>query len=144
MFAARLDPVEFAILSQYRFANVLAILLTTQHATHMLCRRREDKMEIRNTPVLITGGSRGLGRELGKRLAREGARVVLVARGAEELTAVVNEIRNAGGEAYGIAADIGNKNHIYSIAGEAAALIGAIDILIQNASTLGPVPLRLL
>jgi len=101
-------------------------------------------MEIRNASVLITGGSKGLGRALGKALARGGARVVLVARGAEELNHTVEQIRNAGGEAYGIAADIGDKNSIYAIAGEAAALAGPIDILIQNASTLGPLPLRLL
>jgi len=101
-------------------------------------------MEIRNAAILITGGSRGLGRSLGKALAREGARVVLVARGAEELEQTVEEIRKDGGEAYGISADIGDKQSIYAIAGEAAALAGPIDVLIQNASTLGPVPLRLL
>jgi NAD(P)-dependent dehydrogenase (short-subunit alcohol dehydrogenase family) len=101
-------------------------------------------MKINNASVLITGGSRGLGRALGNALASEGARVVLVARGAEELNETVAEILRAGGEAYGITADIGDKNTIYAIAGEAAAMIGPIDILIQNASTLGPVPLRLL
>jgi NAD(P)-dependent dehydrogenase (short-subunit alcohol dehydrogenase family) len=101
-------------------------------------------MEIQNASVLITGGSRGLGRELGKVLARNGARVVLVARGDAELNDAVDEIRREGGEAYGIAADIGDKNAIYAIAGEAAALVGPVDILIQNASILGAVPLRLL
>src|SRR5262245_5138993 len=101
-------------------------------------------MEIRNTPVLITGGSRGLGRALAKTLASEGARVILVSRGTEELNQAVEEIRRSGGEAYGIAADVGYKNSIYAIAGEAAAQVGPIDILIQNASTLGPIPLRLL
>jgi NAD(P)-dependent dehydrogenase (short-subunit alcohol dehydrogenase family) len=101
-------------------------------------------MEIQNASVLITGGSRGLGRELGKVLARSGARVVLVARGSGEVNDAVDEIRREGGEAYGIAADVGDKNATYAIAGEAAALAGPIDILIQNASTLGPVPLRLL
>jgi NAD(P)-dependent dehydrogenase (short-subunit alcohol dehydrogenase family) len=99
-------------------------------------------MNVKNASVLLTGGSRGLGRALGKALASEGARVVLVARGAQELNEAVAEIRCAGGEAYGISADIGDKNAIYAIAGEAAAMVGPIDILIQNASTLGPVPLR--
>jgi NAD(P)-dependent dehydrogenase (short-subunit alcohol dehydrogenase family) len=101
-------------------------------------------MKIHNTSVLITGGSRGLGRALARALAAEGARVVLVARRAKELNDTVDEIRSAGGEAYGIAADVADKNAIYVIAGEAAAVAGPIDILIQNASTLGPVPLRLL
>jgi NAD(P)-dependent dehydrogenase (short-subunit alcohol dehydrogenase family) len=101
-------------------------------------------MNIRNATVLITGGSRGLGRALGKELAIQGARVVLVARGRDELNEAVAEIEREGGEAYGIVADIGDKNAIYTIAGEAAALVGPIDILVQNASTLGPVPLRLL
>ena len=101
-------------------------------------------MEIQNTSVLITGASRGLGRALGLALAREGARVVLVARNRAELDRAVEEIRAQGGQAYGIAADVGNKDDIYPIAGQAAALAGPVDILIQNASTLGPVPLRIL
>jgi NAD(P)-dependent dehydrogenase (short-subunit alcohol dehydrogenase family) len=101
-------------------------------------------MEIRNTSALITGGSRGLGRALAMSLADGGARVVLVARNRRELDRTVLDIRERGGEAWGIAADVGQKKDIYPIAAQAAALAGPIDILIQNASTLGPVPLRLL
>jgi NAD(P)-dependent dehydrogenase (short-subunit alcohol dehydrogenase family) len=101
-------------------------------------------MNIQNAAVLITGGGRGLGRALGKALAIQGARIVLVARSRDELSEAVADIEREGGEAYGIVADVADKNAIYTIAGEAAALVGPIDILIQNASTLGPVPLRLL
>ena len=101
-------------------------------------------MNIANASVLITGGSRGLGRALARALAAEGASVVLVARGQEELNQTVEEIRSTGGEAYGIVADVGDKNAIHAIAAQAAALARPIDILIQNASTLGPVPQRLL
>jgi NAD(P)-dependent dehydrogenase (short-subunit alcohol dehydrogenase family) len=101
-------------------------------------------MKIQDTSVLITGGSRGLGLALGMQLAAGGARVALVARNRLELDAAVAGIRRRGGEVYGIAADIGKKEDIHSIAAQAAALAGPIDILIQNASTLGPVPLRLL
>jgi len=101
-------------------------------------------MTIQNASVLITGGSRGLGLALGMELADGGARVVLVARNRFELDAAVAGIRGRGGEACGIAADIGKKEDIHPIAAQAAALAGPIDILIQNASTLGPVPLRLL
>jgi short-subunit dehydrogenase len=69
---------------------------------------------------------------------------VLVAREEAALRRVVGEIRDAGGEAHALAFDVGDKEAIYKIAGAAAALAGDIDVLIHNASTLGPVPLRLL
>ena len=101
-------------------------------------------MEIRGQSALVTGGSRGLGRALGEALAAAGARVVLVAREAEPLEAVVAAIRRRGGEAHGVAADVADRDATHAIAGQAAALVGPIDILINNAGTLGPVPLRLL
>jgi NAD(P)-dependent dehydrogenase (short-subunit alcohol dehydrogenase family) len=101
-------------------------------------------MTIPNQSILITGGSRGLGRALGLLLARAGARVVLVARGAAELDTALAEIRAAGGVAHGIVADIADKNAVHRIAHEAAELVGPIDILVNAASTLGPTPLRLL
>ncbi|HEX4950991.1 MAG TPA: SDR family oxidoreductase [Blastocatellia bacterium] len=100
--------------------------------------------DYREKSVLITGASRGLGRALALRLAAEGAQVALVARHKSALDEVVSAIKARGGTAFGIVADVGDKESIYPIVGQAAALAGPIDILINNASTLGPVPLRLL
>lgn len=94
--------------------------------------------------VLITGASRGLGRALAERAARAGARVVGVARGGEALRAVVEGIRATGGEAHAVVADIAEQDAVARIAGQAAALVGPIDVLVHNASVLGPTPLRLL
>ena len=94
--------------------------------------------------ALITGASRGLGRALALALGERGLRRVLVARGQPELDAVVAEVRARGGEAHGIVADLADKHAIHPLAGQAAALVGAIDLLVHNASTLGPTPLRLL
>src|SRR2546425_3179746 len=94
--------------------------------------------------VLITGGSRGLGKALALSLAAQGARVVLVARHRAELDETVSEIRSQGGTAFGVVADVGDKESVYPVVGQAAALAGPGDILINNASTLGPVPLRLI
>jgi short-subunit dehydrogenase len=99
-------------------------------------------MDIRGTGAVVTGASRGLGASVARSLAAAGARVVLVARGAGELEAVVREIRTAGGEAHAIAADIGDKHAPHTIAGAAGALVGNVDVLVNNASTLGHVPLR--
>jgi NAD(P)-dependent dehydrogenase (short-subunit alcohol dehydrogenase family) len=102
-------------------------------------RRRDDART-----ALITGASRGLGAALAKELAARGAKVVLVAREREPLEEVARAITAAGGEAHALPADIGDKGAVYPLAGAAAALVGPIDLLVHNASTLGPTPLRLL
>lgn len=94
--------------------------------------------------ALITGASRGLGRALAEALAAKGARLALVAREAGPLDDVVATIRARGGEAHAIVANIADKAAIHRIAGQAGSVVGEIDIVIHNASTLGPTPLRLL
>ena len=101
-------------------------------------------MDLREKNLLVTGGSRGLGRAIAEEAARRGAKVVLVARGAEALDEVVRQIRAAGGEAHALSADVADKDATYRIAGAAAALVGPIDVLIHAASALGPTPLPLL
>jgi NAD(P)-dependent dehydrogenase (short-subunit alcohol dehydrogenase family) len=102
-------------------------------------------MDLRDAGAIVTGGSRGLGAALGKALAARAARVVLVARERGPLEETVAEIARRGGEAYALAEDLGDKQAIHRIAGAASALVGGpIDLLVHNASTLGPVPLRLL
>ncbi len=101
-------------------------------------------MEIQGQGALVTGASRGLGRAVAEALAARGARVVLVARDAGPLGEVVDGIRARGGIAHAVAADIGDKAAIHRIAGQAQGLVGEISIAIHNASSLGPVPLRLL
>ena len=101
-------------------------------------------MEISGTATLITGASRGLGEALAVELARQGARLVLVSRTRAALEPVVRRIRQAGGEAHALEADLGSKDDIYPLAGAATALVGPIDLLLHNASELGKTPLRLL
>jgi NAD(P)-dependent dehydrogenase (short-subunit alcohol dehydrogenase family) len=98
-------------------------------------------MELRKTAIVVTGASRGLGAALAKALGKAGARLVLVAREAEGLEAVAAEIRAAGGEAHAFAADVADEGAAARIAGFAAAALGSIDVLVHNASSLGPVPL---
>ena len=101
-------------------------------------------MQIEQQGVVVTGASRGLGRALAEMLAARGAKVVLVGRQQGPLEDVVAGIRGRGGVAHAIAADIADKQATHRIAGQAHGLVGEIGIAIHNASSLGPVPLRLL
>jgi len=101
-------------------------------------------MRIEGKSALVTGAGRGLGAALAAELAARGARVVLISRSREPLEQVASSIRRAGGQAFAIAADVADKEAVCGIAGSAAALAGPIDILVHNASELGPTPLRLL
>lgn len=101
-------------------------------------------MKLQGKAVLVTGGSRGLGEALLEAFAREGARVVGVARNAEEMEAVARALRAQGHEAHALAFDVGDKEAVYPLVGAASALVGPIDVLVHNASTLGPTPLPLL
>src|SRR5260370_17772898 len=101
-------------------------------------------MDLEGKAALVTGASRGLGGALARELGRRGARVGLVARGREALEYVAAEVRAAGGTAHVLLADISDKNAVYPLAGAAAAVLGPIDVLVHNASQLGPTPLRLL
>lgn len=101
-------------------------------------------MDLSGMGAVVTGGSRGLGAALGRRLAERGVRVALVARDEAALVATVSALRADGLAVHGIAADVGSKEDAHRIAGAAAALVGDVDVLIHNASTLGPTPLPIL
>src|SRR4051812_41384658 len=101
----------------------------------------DSNRSLASSSVLITGASRGLGAALGRELARRGAKVVLVGREREPLEAVARAIVDEGGEAHALPADVGSKAAIHAIAAAAAALVGPIEVLVHNASTLGPTPL---
>ncbi len=100
------------------------------------------KQTVQGRGALVTGAGRGLGAALAEELARRGARVVLVARNRDEVEAVAARITARGGVAHALVADLGDKDAIYKLAGAAAALVGDIDVLVHNASALGPTPLR--
>lgn len=96
----------------------------------------------RERGVLVTGASRGLGRALFERFAQAGARVVGVARHDAELAEAARALTSRGFAAHALAADVGDARAIYPLAGAAQALAGPIEVLVNNASTLGPTPLR--
>src|SRR5687767_502641 len=89
--------------------------------------------------ALVTGASQGLGRALSGELAARGFKVVMVARGKELLEQAASEVRARGGpEPIALAFDVSDKQAIYPLAAIAAERAGDIDVLVHNASTLGP------
>ena len=88
--------------------------------------------------ALITGASRGLGREIARRFARRGISLVLTARGAEALQAAAEELGGQS-EVLAVAGDVGEDAERIVAAG--LTRYGRIDILINNASSIGPSPM---
>jgi len=90
--------------------------------------------------ILVTGGSRGLGKALAKAFAAEGARVVIAARQADALESARREIEASGGAILALAADMTQPQDIARVVAAAIERFGRIDVLINNAGTLGPTP----
>ena len=90
--------------------------------------------------VAVTGGTSGLGLALVQALRDRGAAVAFVARQPQRVRDVAREHPGA----HGIAGDVSRKDETYPLALRITAALGGLDVLINNASSLGPVPLALL
>src|SRR5437763_13392799 len=89
--------------------------------------------------VAITGGSAGLGHALVREFRRRKAQVAFVARTARAVARAAGETG-----AHGIVGDVARKEDIHPIALQIGAALGGLDVLVNNASSLGPTPLALL
>ncbi len=90
-------------------------------------------MEIRNKVVLITGASSGIGAGVARRLAREGANVVLAARRKELLESLAAEITSQGGSALPLQVDVTDHVAILGMISKTIAKYGRLDVLVNNA-----------
>ena len=95
-----------------------------------------DKM-LDGRVAFVTGGGSGIGAAAGKLLAREGAKVVLISRTKEELEAVVDEIKEAGGEASALEADVSDAETLKAAIDETVSRYGGLDIVFANAGVNG-------
>lgn len=89
--------------------------------------------------AVVTGGSRGLGKEIARELISRGVYTIIDGRDAAALNAAVAELQT-GGAVLGIAGDVADKEHAHALIA-AARERGRLDLLVNNASTLGAVPL---
>jgi NAD(P)-dependent dehydrogenase (short-subunit alcohol dehydrogenase family) len=83
--------------------------------------------------AIVTGGSRGLGREMAEGLAEAGAKLVLCARREEWLTPTVIEMRTRGFAVEGVLCDVANAIQVQAVVDKTIAAFGRVDILINNA-----------
>lgn len=104
-------------------------------------------MSFQNKTVFITGASRGIGKAIGIRLAKEGANIVIASKSVEEnpklggtIYSAAKEIEAAGGKALPIQCDIRFEDQINRAVTKAAEHFGGIDILLNNASAISLTP----
>ena len=108
--------------------------MTTSSRTH------QSSNPFAGARVAITGGTSGLGLALVRELLSRGARVAFVARTHERVELVAQENKGS----HGIVGDVSAKTDIYPIAVQINGELGGLDVLINNASDLGPTPLAML
>ena len=88
--------------------------------------------------AIVTGASKGIGRVMGLLFAREGARVVCVARTAALVGETADAIRRAGGDAIAIVADVSHEADVERVVDETVHAFGAVTTLVNNAGDSGP------
>jgi len=115
---------------------------------HLLIRfDKFSAMSFENKTVIITGASRGIGKAIGLRLAKEGANIVIASKSVEEnpklggtIFSAAAEMEAAGGKALAVQCDIRFEDQIQNVVDKTVATFGGIDILINNASAINLTP----
>jgi NAD(P)-dependent dehydrogenase (short-subunit alcohol dehydrogenase family) len=99
---------------------------------------------MKNKVVMITGASKGLGRALTLAFAKEGAKLAICARSENDLLKVKQEAESLGADVLAVTADVSRSRDVDRFVSITEEAYGQIDVLINNASMLGPSPMPLL
>ena len=104
-------------------------------------------MSLKNKTVLISGASRGIGKSIALRLAKEGANIIIAAKSIEEnqklggtIFSAAEEVEKAGGKALAVQCDIRFEEQVQNAVEKAVEKFGAIDIVVNNASAITLTP----
>jgi NAD(P)-dependent dehydrogenase (short-subunit alcohol dehydrogenase family) len=104
--------------------------------------RGKQAVDFRGRTVLITGGSRGLGLEIARQLASEGANLVLVARSESELESAARELQSEGAKVLTVVADVTSKSDCERAVKAASERFGSLDALVNDAGIIQVGPLE--
>lgn len=91
--------------------------------------------------AVVTGSSRGIGAEIARAYAKSGARLVVTSRHKKDCDAVVDEIKNLGGEAIAVECDVSDEGQVKNLINEAADNYGSVEILVNNAGVFDQKPI---
>ncbi len=94
---------------------------------------RESSVGLSGKVAIVTGGSRGIGKYIAKRLATEGASVVIAGRTLADLRIAVEEIVEDGGRAIMVQTDVSSEKSVHRLLSKTLTEFGTIDILVNNA-----------
>jgi NAD(P)-dependent dehydrogenase (short-subunit alcohol dehydrogenase family) len=101
----------------------------------------KDLFDLNGRTAIVTGGSRGIGKEMAEGLAEAGAGLMLCARRQEWLDETVDEFLKRGFDARAVTADVSNPEDVQIVVDEAVSHFGRVDILVNNAGvSWGAVP----
>jgi NAD(P)-dependent dehydrogenase (short-subunit alcohol dehydrogenase family) len=106
--------------------------------------RKLSEYVLRDKTVLITGGSRGLGLIMAREFAREGARVAICARDAEELDRARTDLVRRGARAFTVTCDVTDREQVAAMVGAVTERFGPIDVLVNNAGIIGVGPMEVM
>jgi NAD(P)-dependent dehydrogenase (short-subunit alcohol dehydrogenase family) len=94
----------------------------------------DDLFDLAGKVAIVTGSTRGIGHAIATRFAQRGAQVVISSRDAAACEAVAQELREAGGQAIAIAANVGKKEQLENLTAQTVERWGGIDVLVCNAA----------
>jgi NAD(P)-dependent dehydrogenase (short-subunit alcohol dehydrogenase family) len=106
--------------------------------------RRSRAYDFKNKVVLITGGSRGLGLVLAREFAREGSRLVICARDADELDRARLDLESRGAEVMTYKCDVSNRSEVMELVASIHDRFEGVDVLVNNAGVIQMGPLEVM